>query len=149
MGASSCGPGESLVYERYDRLPQVDTAAIVKNKRLSHALQAALAIQAQRDDRRKSNTPSRTNQGQAPYSTKALPGTKRSRQFTSQDLDETVRAVCRAPKKNNRVGLRLKGLYNHLTLDVVQLAEELQRLLALAILEIRLKSFSGSTGSLR
>lgn len=91
--------GVNLVYERYDRLPQVDTAAIVENKRLSHALQAALVIQAQRDDRRKSSTPSRTNQVQAPYSTKALPGTKRSRQFTSWDLDEAVRAVCRAPKK--------------------------------------------------
>ena len=91
--------GVNLVYERYDRLPQVDTAAIVENKRLSHALQAALVIQAQRDDRRKSSTPSRTNQGQAPYSTKALPGTKRSRQFTSQDLDEAVRVVCRAPRK--------------------------------------------------
>lgn len=92
--------GVNLVYERYDRLPQVDTAAIVENKRLGHALQAALVIQAQRDDRRKSSTPSRTNQGQAPYSTKALPGTKRSRQFTSRDLDEAVRAVCRASKKS-------------------------------------------------
>lgn len=92
--------GANLIYERYDRLPQVDTAAIVENKRLSHALQAALVIQAQRDDRRKSSTPSRTNQGQAPYSTKALPGTKRSRQFTSQDLNEAVKAVCRASKKS-------------------------------------------------
>jgi hypothetical protein len=91
--------GVNLVYERYDRLPQVDTATIVENKRLSHALQTALVIQAQRDDRRKSSTPSRTNEGQAPYSTKALPGTKRSRQFTPQDLDEAVRAVCRAPGK--------------------------------------------------
>ena len=30
--------GVNLVYERYDRLPQVDTAAIVENKRLGHAL---------------------------------------------------------------------------------------------------------------
>jgi len=87
--------GVNLVYERYDRLPQVDTAAIVENKRLGHALQAALVIQAQRDDRRKSSTPSRTNQGQAPYPKKALPGTKRSRQFTAEDLELAVMSVCK------------------------------------------------------
>lgn len=84
----------NLPYERYDRLPQVDSAAIVENKRLSQALQAALVIQAQRDSRRKSSTPSRTNQGQAPYSRTALPGTKRSRQFTTEDLNLAVMAVC-------------------------------------------------------
>ena len=93
--------GVNLAYERYDRLPQVDTAAIVENKRLSHALQAALVIQAQRDDRRKSSTPSRTNQGQAPYSTKALPGTKRSRQFTSEDLELAVMSVCKPSGSNS------------------------------------------------
>lgn len=92
--------GVNLAYERYDRLPQVDTAAIVENKRLSHALQAALVIQAQRDDRRKSSTPSRTNQGQAPYSKKALPGTKRSRQFTSEDLELAVMSVCKPAGSN-------------------------------------------------
>lgn len=86
--------GANLVYERYDRLPQVDTAAIVENKRLSHALQAALVIQAQRDDRRISNTPSRTNQGKAPYPKKALPGTKRSRQITPKDMEMAVMKVC-------------------------------------------------------
>lgn len=84
--------GVSLAYERYDRLPQIDTAAIVENKRLSHALQAALVIQTQRDDRRMS--PSRTNQGQAPYPKKALPGTKRARQFTSQEFELAVMSVC-------------------------------------------------------
>ena len=84
--------GVSLAYERYDRLPQIDTAAIVENKRLSHALQAALVIQTQRDDRRMS--PSRTNQGQAPYPNKALPGTKRARQFTSQEFERAVMSVC-------------------------------------------------------
>ncbi|WP_436306762.1 hypothetical protein [Variovorax sp. LjRoot290] len=43
----------------YDNLPQIDTAAVVENKRLDHALRAAQAIQAQRDDRR--CTPSRTS----------------------------------------------------------------------------------------
>ena len=44
--------GQSLRYERYDRLGQIDTSAIVENKRLGHALQTALILQAQRDDRR-------------------------------------------------------------------------------------------------
>jgi hypothetical protein len=74
----------------------VDTAAIVENKRLSHVLQAAQVMQVQRDDRRKSSTPSRTNQGQAPYPRKALPGTKRSRQFTSEDFERAVMSVCTA-----------------------------------------------------
>ena len=49
--------------------------------------------QAQRNDRRKSNTPSRTNQGQAPYSKTALPGTKSARQLSEADLHAAVRAV--------------------------------------------------------
>jgi transposase len=98
--------GVSLAYERYDRLPQVDTAAIVENKRLDHALKAALVIQSQRDDRRKSSTPSRTNQGQAPYPRKALPGTKRSRQFTSEDLELAVMSVCKPPAPTHRAALK-------------------------------------------
>jgi len=40
----------ALPYVRYDKLPQIDIAAVVENKHLDHALRAALAIQAQRDD---------------------------------------------------------------------------------------------------
>ena len=90
--------GANLAYERYDRLPQVDTAAIVENKRLSHALQTAQLIQSHRDDRRSSNTPSRTNQGKAPYRTKAAPGAKRSRRFTAEDIESAVMAVCSPAK---------------------------------------------------
>lgn len=85
--------GVNLPYARYDRLPQVDAAAIVENKRLGHALEAAQLLQAQRDDRRKSSTPSRTNQGQMPYATKAEPGKKRSRQLTAIDLELAMRKV--------------------------------------------------------
>jgi hypothetical protein len=82
--------GVCVPYQRYDKLQQVDTAAIVENKRLSHALQAALIIQTQRDDRRSSNTPSRTNQGKPPAHVKAVPGTKRSREFTAKDVELAV-----------------------------------------------------------
>ncbi|ABM40042.1 hypothetical protein Pnap_4621 (plasmid) [Polaromonas naphthalenivorans CJ2] len=86
--------GANLAYERYDRLAQVDTGAIVENKRLSHVLQVALLLQAQRDDRYKSDTPSRTNQGRPPYPRKAQPGTKRSSQLTAEDLELAVMKVC-------------------------------------------------------
>ena len=93
--------GLSLAYERYDRLPQVDTAAIVENKRLGHALQAALLIQAQRDNRR-FGAPSRTNQGKAPSPQKAIPGTKHSRQFTADDLETAVLAACHPTNQPDR-----------------------------------------------
>lgn len=96
--------GHSLAYERYDRLPQVDTAAIVENKRLGPALQAALLLQQQRDDRR-FGAPSRTNQGKPPSPKKAIPGTKHSRQFTTEDLELAVMAVCRAAKQPSRTAL--------------------------------------------
>lgn len=81
--------GRALPHVRYDRLPQIDTAAVVENKRLDHALRAAQAIQAQRDDRR--CRPSRTNQGQPPRPTKPVPGTSHPRQFKVQDFEQTLR----------------------------------------------------------
>lgn len=92
--------GQSLRYERYDRLGQIDTSAIVENKRLSHVLKAAAALQTQRDERRRSNTPSRTNQGQAPHPKRPAPGTKRASQFTSDDLERAVRDLC-SPRKGS------------------------------------------------
>jgi hypothetical protein len=81
-------------YVRYDKLPQIDTAAVVENKRLDHALRAAQAIQAQRDDRR--CTPSRTNQGQPPRPRTAVPGTSNSRQFNVQDFEQALRKACKS-----------------------------------------------------
>jgi hypothetical protein len=42
--------GAALPYLEYDRLSQIDQGAELDNKRLSHALQLAQVIQAQRDD---------------------------------------------------------------------------------------------------
>jgi len=53
-----------LPCRQYDRLAEIDQGSIIEHKRLSHALQVAQAIQAQRDNRRISGSPSRTNQGQ-------------------------------------------------------------------------------------
>ena len=93
--------GQSLRYERYDRLGQIDGAAIVENKRLGHALNAALILQAQRDDRRL-KAPSRTHRGKAPQPLRAAPGTKPASQFTPEDMAIAVRQVCglaSAPKQ--------------------------------------------------
>ena len=80
-------------YERYDRLGQIDGAAIVENKRLGHALKAALILQAQRDDRRL-KAPSRTHRGKASQPLRAAPGTKPASQFTPEDMAIAVRQVC-------------------------------------------------------
>jgi len=85
--------GRALPYVRYDKLPQIDTAAIVENKRLGHALRAAQAIQAQRDDRR--CTPSRTNRGQPPRPKTAVPGMSHPRQFKVQDFERALRKACK------------------------------------------------------
>ena len=89
---------QSLRYERYDRLGQIDASAIVENKRLSHVLKAAAVLQAQRDNRRRSGTPSRTNQGQAPHPKRPEQGTKPASQFTSGDLERAVLATFARPE---------------------------------------------------
>ena len=56
--------GCALPYVRYEKLPQIDIAALVKSKRLGHALRAAKSIREQQDDRRL--MPSRTNRCELP-----------------------------------------------------------------------------------
>ena len=89
----------ALPYVRYDKLPQVDIAAVVENKRLGHALRAAQAIQAQRDDRR--CTPSRTNRGELPRPKKAQPGTSSSRQFDVKEFERALRNACKSMKPSS------------------------------------------------
>jgi len=83
--------GRVLAYERYDRLPTVDAAAIVENKRLGHALQVAQMLQSQRDDRRHMAT-SRTHRGKPANlnNLKQRPGTKAQRALSSADLDAAI-----------------------------------------------------------
>jgi hypothetical protein len=88
--------GESLRYERYDRLGQIDISAIVENKRLGHALHAARILQAQRDDRRL-KAPSRTHRGQASQPLRAAFGARPASQFTSEDMEIAVRQACSPP----------------------------------------------------
>jgi hypothetical protein len=47
-------------------------------------------IQAQRDNRRASGSPSRTNQGEAPRSKERKAGTRKQRELTLDDLNAAV-----------------------------------------------------------
>jgi hypothetical protein len=95
--------GLVLPYARYDRLPQVDAGAVVENKRLGRALQVAQLIQAQRDDRRCSNGPSRTLAGEPVRQSRQTPGTKRQRQFTDEDIRAAIEQVCSGKNRSTRV----------------------------------------------
>jgi len=77
----------------YDKLVEIDQGAVVEHKRLGHVLQVAQAMQAQRDNRRVSGSPSRTNRGAAVRKPAALPGTKKPRAFTQAELNETIRQL--------------------------------------------------------
>lgn len=92
----------------YDKLAEVDQGTVIEHKRLSHALQVAQAIQAQRDNRRISGSPSRTNQGQAVRKPKQPPGTKKQREFTQADINEVVvnLAQRRQPNLSGKPGRR-------------------------------------------
>ena len=82
--------GAALPCVRYDRLSEIDQAAVVDNKRLGHTLQMAQVIQAQRDERRASGSPLRTNQGQAPRPKQRKVGTRTQRELTREDLNEAI-----------------------------------------------------------
>jgi hypothetical protein len=82
--------GQALPYREYDKLTEVDAGAIVEHKRLSHALQIAQSMQAQRDNRRIATAPSRTNVGAAVRSPNRSPGTKKQREFTQADMNLAI-----------------------------------------------------------
>jgi transposase len=82
--------GAALPCVPYDRLSEIDQAAVVDNKRLGHTLQMAQVIQAQRDDRRASGSPSRTNQGEAARPKERKVGTRKQRELTLEDLNAAV-----------------------------------------------------------
>jgi transposase len=98
--------GEALPYREYDRLTEVDQGAVVEHKRLAHALAVAQALQAQRDDRRASGSPSRTNQGQPVRAAKRKPGTKTTREFTQADMEAVIVKLAQASKPDAKPGRR-------------------------------------------
>ncbi|MEN8506616.1 ISNCY family transposase, partial [Paraburkholderia terricola] len=71
--------GGALSCRQYDRLTEIDQGAIVEHKRLSHVLQVAQMIQAQRDNSRIGKAPSRTHLGVATRAEGSSPGKKKER----------------------------------------------------------------------
>ncbi|MFX1672356.1 ISNCY family transposase [Paraburkholderia sp. A2WS-5] len=98
--------GRVLPYREYDRLAEVDQGAVVEHKRLSHALQVAQALQAQRDNRRASGSPSRTNQGEPVRAKARVPGTKKPREFTQADMEAVIVKLAQASKPESKPGRR-------------------------------------------
>jgi transposase len=98
--------GRVLPYRQYDRLTEVDQGAIVEHKRLAHALAVAQALQAQRDDRRASGSPSRTNRGIEVRRAERVPGTKKTREFTQADVEAVIVKLAQAPKPDSKPGRR-------------------------------------------
>ena len=100
--------GAALPCTPYDRLAEVDQGAVVEHKRLGHALQVAQALQAQRDDRRASGSPSRANQGVAVRTKERPPGTKKQREFTRDDVNAALTAMVVQPLKPVMAPVRRK-----------------------------------------
>ena len=82
--------GVALTCVPYDKLAEIDQGAVIEHKRLGHALAVAQALQAQRDNRRVSGSPSRTNRGEPVRAKERRPGTKKPREFTQAELNETI-----------------------------------------------------------
>jgi len=85
--------GQSLPYSTYDRVGVIDQGAVVNHKRLSHALQAAQFLQAQRDDRvvNKPSTAHRTDGLKVPR--KKVHGTRSQRELGYDDLHAAIQAL--------------------------------------------------------
>lgn len=95
-----------LPYREYDRLTEVDQGAVIEHKRLAHALQVAQALQAQRDGRRASGSPSRTNRGIAVRKAERVAGTKKQREFTQADMEAVIVKLAQAPEPDSKPGHR-------------------------------------------
>jgi hypothetical protein len=91
--------GAALPCIPYDRLAVIGHGEVIEHKRLGHALQVAQALQAQRDDLRASGSPSRTNHGVAVRAKQRVPGTKKQREFTREDVNAALTAMVAPPVK--------------------------------------------------
>jgi len=84
--------GRMLPCRQYDRLAEIDQGAVIEHKRLSHVLQVAQALQAQRDNSRIGKAPSRTNRGDTTrtHRNERQPGRKKQREFTQADVEQAI-----------------------------------------------------------
>ena len=81
-----------LDYRQYDRLTEIDQGAVVEHKRLSHVLEVAQALQAQRDNSRIGKAPSRTHRGDSTRTDRNEPqaGKKKQREITQADVEHVI-----------------------------------------------------------
>jgi hypothetical protein len=79
--------GDALVYRQYDRLTVADQGAEVDNKRLEHVLALSRQVQMERDNRRASGSPSRTNQGEPVRPKMRANNTRKRRELKPVDLN--------------------------------------------------------------
>src|SRR5260370_4456422 len=89
--------GVALRYVPYDKLSEIDQGVVIEHKRLGHALRVAQALQAQRDNRRVSGSPSRTTRVAEVRGKERAPGTKKQREFTLDGPNAALRATCCTP----------------------------------------------------
>jgi hypothetical protein len=84
--------GRVLTSTQYDRLAEIDQGAVVEHKRLSHVLQIAQALQAQRDNSRIGKAPSRTHLDDSTRTKRneRQPGKKKQREFTQADVEQVI-----------------------------------------------------------
>jgi len=82
--------GSALTYRQYDRLSDIDQGAVVDNKRLGHVLEVAQQVQMERDNRRISGSPSRTNQGEPVKPKMRANNTRKQRALTQADLNGII-----------------------------------------------------------
>ncbi len=84
--------GRMLPCRQYDRLAEIDQGAVIEHKRLSHVLQVAQALQAQRDNSRIGKAPSRTHRGDSTRTNRndRQPGKKKQREFTQADIEQAI-----------------------------------------------------------
>ncbi|REE07462.1 hypothetical protein B0G71_7972 [Paraburkholderia sp. BL27I4N3] len=100
--------GVALPCVPYDKLAEIDQGAVVEHKRLGPVLQVAQAMQAQRDNRRVSGSPSRTNRGAAVRKPVTLPGTKKARAFTQAELNETILQLATQTRQTAKASLKTR-----------------------------------------
>lgn len=86
----------------------IAAASIVEHKRLSHVLELAQAVQAQRDNRRIGKAPSRTHLGVATKVQGSSPGKKKQREFTQDDINIAIMELAqrRQPKQQRKPARR-------------------------------------------
>lgn len=107
--------GRVLTCRQYDRLAEIDQAAVVEHKRLGHVLQVSQAIQAQRDNQRIGKAPSRTHLGAPTKGQSRSTGKKKQREFTQADVEHTIVDLARQrqaqpqPRKPGRRSARDGG----------------------------------------